>query len=67
MTNTTIAIINDTSMNDEDWILSTEGIFRYRSLFLGAFKSCGEVTPYRDVKQTSDRQLSLEIPDIAYR
>lgn len=59
--NTTIAIINDTSMNDEDWILSTEGIFRYRSLFLGAFKSCGEVTPYRDVKQTSDRQLSLEI------
>lgn len=57
----TIAIINDTSINDVDWVLTTEGIFRYKSLILGALKVGHTPVPYREVKQTSDRQLSLVI------
>lgn len=55
----TLAIINDTSASDEDWIFTTEGIYRFKGVF--GFKHDNDMVEYRNVKVSRDRKLTLQI------
>lgn len=57
----TLAIINDTSISDEDWILTSDGMYRYKSLLFWNFKQNRETVAYHDIKFSTDRKQSLQI------